>query len=1407
MKTSISQTFQDKVVLITGATGFVGQPLVAKILTTIPQVKKVYLLIRSRTNVNGVTVSAEERLSKFFESHVFDQLKSVHGSNFHAWIREKVFAVEGDLSREKLGLSDSDYQQLAAEVQIFINSAAIVEFDSPIDDAVLMNVISAQRSVELAGVCPNAVFVHISTAYSCGSKPGEVAEELHPTYEEIANRLRSNGVDVPLTIQEELEHMLAIGAKIRRDSKLPANDLKNELIEAGLEHAKARGWNDIYTYTKYLGEQIVAKTCENLSVAIIRPSIIESSWQEPVPGWLDGLRMADPLIIGFGKGRLPDFPAKPDIVIDVIPVDLVVNAILAASAKAFYISEIAVYQVASGTINPIQFQSFYRATKTYFHNNPMVDRNGKSIVPKEWKFRDLTSFNRYFEGKYTQIDNSKKWLQKLPFRWSKRKSRELSIIQKSLERLLYYVKIYGAYVRLDYQFEANRTLALYRSLSVEEQRLFNFDASSFNWDDYLQRVHIPGIKRFVLNMESTGINDNDPKPRDVQDQDNVNEKSKIKTRISEHQQFETIPELLSYQTEKVPDKVALQIKRNGQWASYTYRQFDDLSDKIARSLWRNGYRPADRIILFAENQPEWGITYLACAKLGVVIVPIDRQTPVDEVYALLRFTSAKAIFTTSDLIERLEQAKDELTGGIKQIIEIRDIQAECERTEDAVESSIEIPVIEVKPDDITSIIFTSGTAYDPKGVMLSHRSFITNVLAVARQLPPQPEDRFLSVLPLYHALEFTCGFLMSIYSGSTITYLNSLRPNIILEIMKETKTTVMIGVPRLFKMIYDSLQRYVLKIRTDERSLRLTKEQIERIHLSVGQNLRVLVSGGSTLPDSVYDKYLELGIVLYQGYGLTETAPVVSVNPYQKSLRSSVGVLLDGVQIKINQPDANGIGEIIIESPSLMSGYFNNPTATEKILQSSKLYSGDLGYLSDDGYLFLTGRTKDVIVSGAGKNIYPSELEVLYGKHDYIKEICIVGRLANDEIGEEVYAVIVPSKDADESTILEHIRFCANGLPSYQRVHKTHFWPINRVGTTVPDQEQNLPKTQSGRLDRQIIKELIEVYYSQKTKDNQTVITPTDTPLNRIVAELSRIARVPSYQINEDTNLEGDLGLDSLMQVELLLILESELDQILPDNLVTNIKTVGDVVTVINTLQSSKDPLASPTKVNPHQANIQNKTQSKIFRLGMGLIYNQVFSFRVEGLNYIPQNEPCIIAPNHSSHLDTGAIITALGDESERLKVLGARDYFFDTSFKSWFFGTLMNVLPLDRTDNFLQGVRIAQEALSSGCSLLIYPEGTRSITGELQEFRSGLGLLSYEAQVPIIPAYIKGSYQALPKGQNFPRPSSISVSFGSPIRPTANDILKSGNAHQKYRKIASQVRDAIITLQSQAKTDLSNNQ
>ena len=1464
---TIRRTFRDKVILITGATGFVGQPLVAKILTHLSNIKKIYLLIRRKTGRNGSTISAHERLeSKFFPSDVFNHLRQVHGENFDSWIRGKVFAVEGDLNQDRLGLSDSDYQRLTEEVQILINSAAIVEFDSPIDDAVQMNVISAQRAVELAKSCPNAVFVHISTAYSCGSTPGKVPEELHLSYADIAKQLKAEGENAPATIGEELDQMLSAGAEIRSRTEWSSPELKSELVESGLNHAKSRGWNDIYTYTKYLGEQIVTQTCDGLSVAIVRPSIIESSLKEPEPGWLDGLRMADPLIIGYGKGRLLDFPAKPDILLDVIPVDLVVNAIIAAASEAIASPSVQVYHVSSGATNPLFFQVLYDATKAYFHQHPMEDRDGQSIVPHEWKFRDLAAFNRYFASKQNQIESTKRWLKMAPFKWASRKSRQLSVVQNSLERLLYYVKIYGAYVRLSYEFETGKTQALHQSLTAEEQQLFNFDASNFDWKHYLQQVHIPGIKRFVLRMEGSS----QIEKQTVETSPPIKGKGERKKAIPEL--FQTIPDLLSYQTQKAPNHVALQIKRNDKWIRYTYQQFDQLSKKIAQQLCNSGYRHGDRILLWADNQPEWGIAYFACAQIGVIVVPIDRQTPVTEAYALAKFTEAKAIFTTSDIADGLNEIESttieysQHNNSLVEMleIEVRDIGSECRLvgTEEDTASparspeSAAIPSAEIKPETIASIIFTSGTAYDPKGVMLSHRNFIANVLSVAEALPPQPGERFLSVLPLYHALEFTCGFLMSIYSGSTVTYLNSLRPNAILDTMRETETTVMIGVPRLFKLIYDSLMRYVVKVRPNMSQNQLTTDQIEQIHQALGGKLRILVSGGSALPDTVYDNYLQLGITLYQGYGLTETAPVVSVNPYQKSRRSSVGTALNDVQIEIDQLNADGIGEVIIRSPSLMSGYFNNPKATEKVLPSDTLYSGDLGYFDSDGYLYLTGRSKDVIVSGAGKNIYPGELEVLYGAHNNIQEICIIGQSTDDEIGEEVHAVVLPTSLDAEPKIRQHIRSRANALPSYQRVHKIHTWPITTLHTEYNNHSaEELPKTEAGKIDRELIKLVLASQFTDQAnprfpgsravrdqvenKPNREYYPPVEaaqlgqdvvdlaqlseperllpptvsvdsgvpqTQFDRIVAELARIARLPVNQIQPSTDLDADLGLDSLMKIELLLLLEGELGQPLPDELVVGIKTVDDIIRVTETVKQLSSETESPSSTQQlgdqaptefsFEAEIPETVDlsiAKIFRFGMRVVYDQVFSIQCRGLENIPKGEKYIIAANHSSHLDTGAIMTVLEKESKRLKVLGARDYFFTNPFKSWFFGQLMNVLPLDRTENFLQGVRTAQEALDQGYVLLIYPEGTRSMTGELQEFRAGLGLLACEAKVPIIPTCIKGAYQALPKGQNLPHPNQIQVSFGNQVQPIINT---SSSAHEQYKEIANHVRAAIVKLQ-----------
>ena len=359
---SITDFFRGKVLLITGGTAFLGQPLIAKILTALPDVKKIYLLIRSRTDASGKRTSAKERLeNELLVSDVFTSLRRLHGENFKTWALQKLTAVEGELTDEYLGFNDADYRRLQSEVQVFINVAGLVDFDPPFDDSLWGNALAAKHVVNFAKGCQDAVFLHVSTAYVCGDKPGPVPEELPPPYTQYAAAHREKtGISIPETLSEEIEGLLSLSTAIHTEVESPENLadfqreaeqqktgtrkgieaqseelkaewLENRLVEEGLTHARSRGWNDTYTYMKFLAEQMVMELRDELPTAIIRPSIIESSFDEPEPGWLGKFRMSEPLIVGFGKGRLPDFPADPDIILDIIPVDFVVNAMLAAA--------------------------------------------------------------------------------------------------------------------------------------------------------------------------------------------------------------------------------------------------------------------------------------------------------------------------------------------------------------------------------------------------------------------------------------------------------------------------------------------------------------------------------------------------------------------------------------------------------------------------------------------------------------------------------------------------------------------------------------------------------------------------------------------------------------------------------------------------------------------------------------------------------------------------------------------------------------------------------------------------------------------------------------------------------------------------------------------------------------------
>lgn len=824
----------------------------------------------------------------------------------------------------------------------------------------------------------------------------------------------------------------------------------------------------------------------------------------------------------------------------------------------------------------------------------------------------------------------------------------------------------------------------------------------------------------------------------------------------------TIVDLIKTQASRIPNKVALQMANEGEWEQYTYAETYAASRQMAWQLWQNGLRQDDRVVLASENQPEWCIAYLAAVQIGTIVVPLDAQTPTHEILAVAEFTNAKSILASENVLEKFGATRSAEKPRLHNINKNCKIVGTADAVSDSADTEIptDFPNVEVTPDTVASIIFTMGTTVEAKGAMLTHGGFISNVQAVAKALPPTDTECIMSALPLYHALSFSCSLLMALYSGTTATYVNALRPTTLLKTMREAKTTAFIGVPRLFQMLQGTIERQAARADTPGETL------AEKAQAVMGGEIRVLVSGGASLSDAIYDGFQKFGMTIYQGYGMTETAPVLSVNPYLKSRRGSVGSAVEGVEIQVDNPGSDGIGEIIAKGPSTMKGYYRNPDATQKAIRDGWLYTGDLGYMDADGYLYLTGHCKDIIVPASGKNIYPVELEALYQNSPAISEICVVGIPSEDGSDVTVHAVIVPASP-DETTkteIQHHLQTCAKGLPSYQQFHKIHLW------------DDALPKTEDGNIDRGHLRQCLEARIKEteaealetaEAADGSAASRP-DIP-DEMLSTLARLARMPAHQIRRESRLDTDLGLDSLTRLDLLLVLERRLGETIPDALLANLQTVGDVVKLTETFQP--DAIQAKCELDEKEKPAFAQAPpwyARAFRAMITGIYRRYFSLECQGLEHIPQGKPYIIMPNHTSHLDTLTVITALGMRADGLWTLAARDYWFANRFQGWFARTCLNVLPIEREGNFtefLQDLKVANEVMIQNRGLLIFPEGTRSLDGTLQPFKPGvLSLLIYGPNVPVIPAYIEGTYHALPKGQNLPKRHPVRIVFGEPL-------------------------------------------
>jgi len=487
--------------------------------------------------------------------------------------------------------------------------------------------------------------------------------------------------------------------------------------------------------------------------------------------------------------------------------------------------------------------------------------------------------------------------------------------------------------------------------------------------------------------------------------------------------------------------------------------------------------------------------------------------------------------------------------------------------------------------------------------------------------------------------------------------------------------------------------------------------------------------------------------------------------PGNKLLRGSVGKPLPGVEVKIDNPDENGVGEVLARGQNIMVGYYNNDEATESVLQDRWLKTGDLGRLDEDGHLFIVGRSKDVIIDSNGKNIYPDEIEDIYGKSPFIKEMSIVG-LADDDGGEKISALVVPDYEHDialnrgevNKAVENHFREVSASIPFFKRVKILHLTPFE------------LPRTATRKVKRRDVVEmlaLLETKSKNKTKD--IVESKGDDNILWIRKIVASVSSRPLSDIGPDDKLT-DLGFDSLMFVELQAAVEDAGGKIIsPDNL-NEVQTVRELLTALQRIDKSKKLVDEPKAEEKKEDEIfipslVRQIGNRIIDFAQDTLYEGILDTRIEGESNVPQHVNFIVAPNHASHIDTGLVKKALGSGvAEQTVAVAAADYWFDTKVKRAYMNNFTTLVPIERSGSLRQSLRHVTQILNDGYNALIFPEGTRSTTGEIAEFKPIIGYLALNQKIGILPIYLWGTYEAFPKGMTIPGKGSLGAKIGAKV-------------------------------------------
>jgi long-chain acyl-CoA synthetase len=1394
---ALEQVFNSRRILLTGATGFLGKVFLALLLRWHPEIERVHLLIR------GDRRSSVGRFRReILDSPVFAPLREHLGDKFDRYIEEKIVVVPGDITNQGL-LGEEAKPFKPGSLDAVVHSAGLVNFEASLEKAIEVNTTGVANVIEFCGKV-GAAMMHVSTCYVAGIADGHRYEDDIPQ-DWCPNSRKSFRLEreirdalaaverVQAESRDQLRH-----AEFRGDEDDDGNPresavehrrkqwLEERLKDVGRKRAQSWGWPNTYSYTKSLGEQLVLANRATLDVTVVRPAVIESALRDPFPGWNQGVNTSAPLTYLAGRGYR-FYPAKAELVLDVIPVDLAAHAMIPILAALLSRKHKPIYQLCTSDRNPLPMRRLVELTALSNRREHRKDGGtmrwlgphleavvvsqstydlASNTVPRVLK--QVAEFARSVVGEENQR--------------AKKIQAEIDKFKENTDLARELVEVYRPYIQeLVYTFHSANIRALYATLKPADAERHPFRPDLIDWRDYWINIHLPGLRRHIfpqLDLHTRGRTKSLPRHRSLVD-------------------------MLDRAADRYGSRVAMIARRpSGEQTQTTYRELRDKAHRAALLLATRGIKPGDRVLLIGENSPDWVLGYFAILCAGAIAVPLDQLISVEELAPICKIAEPAAALRSSAVYKRLGST---LKDAHPKLIEI-DL-GELARPF-ILRGDAKTPAAPPERKALASILFTSGSTGAPKGVMLSHANFAAEIAMLSRVFVLGADDVVLSLLPLHHAFEFTCGMLLPLASGATIVYPLEVDAKTLSRTLADVRPTALIGVPAVWEAVHRRIVDEVeargpffhaafdnlrdLNRRLDANSgLNFGSLVFRQVHSALGGRLRLAVSGGSALPHRVAEFFNDIGIPLLEGYGLTEGAPVLAVaRPGEPLQVGAVGRPLNGVEIKL-MPATGLIGEIIAHGPNVMAGYYRNEAATAEVLRDGWLHTGDLGRFDDDGRLYVVGRAKEVIVDSGGNNIYIEELEEIYGRSEYVKEMAVVGLKVGQ--GEQVAALIVPaysrgeSRRAVEDRLRSDFDKVAVDLSTHKRIRILRFT------------DAELPRTRTRKIKRADV-----VATLRRMLDVRTIDADADSTNSEVETWLAEaLASVTSEPMNitPATRLIEDLGLDSLALAEIgELIRERASRDIAPEE-------IGDMRTVADLQLLATQPGGNGRPRMPSYAKFSEPYTVHLpaplkwlgrfaVRGAERAIFDGWLKPKVLGRGNIPANRNFIVVANHSSHLDFSLVGYALGAIGDDIRVLAAKDYFFNTPARRFLASNFTSLMPFDRERAQLESLEDALAELAQGRSVLMFPEGTRSADGEIHEFKSGAGFLALRSRCDVLPVLIRGTHDVMGKGSLVPRCHPVEVRIGRAITASElRELAKSSEGAGAYRKIADLMRASVIAL------------